>query len=87
MSYYLYNTPGTNIYNAIHHKSNPLPILGNPGHHTRPFSFINQEGQTITEKTSLEDHLERSRPGDKIALVVLRGKEKHTATLELKEWK
>ncbi len=50
MSYYLYNTPGTNVYNAIHHKSNPLPILGNPGHHTRPFSFINQEGQTITEK-------------------------------------
>ncbi len=49
--------------------------------------ILSCNGQTITEKTSLEDHLERARPGDKIALVILRGKEKHTATLELKEWK
>lgn len=32
-------------------ETNPhLAVLGNPGHKVEPFSFINQEGQTITNK-------------------------------------
>ncbi len=27
-----------------------LPTYGNPGHHVEPFSFINQDGKTMTEK-------------------------------------
>ena len=42
-------------------------------------------GKTISEKTSLEDILESAGPGDKISLAILRGKEKETLELELKE--
>ena len=31
-------------------KSSQLPVLGNPGHHVAQFSFVNQDGQTITNK-------------------------------------
>lgn len=31
-------------------KSSELPVLGNPGHHVADFSFVNQEGKTITNK-------------------------------------
>ncbi len=42
-------------------------------------------GKTISEKVSLEDILENAGPGDKISLSILRGKEKETLELELKE--
>lgn len=42
-------------------------------------------GKTISEKMSLEDILENTGPGDKISLSILRGKEKETLELELKE--
>ncbi|HEY4477624.1 MAG TPA: trypsin-like peptidase domain-containing protein [Candidatus Paceibacterota bacterium] len=41
----------------------------------------------ITEKNSLEDYLENTKPGGKISLTVLRNGEKHSLALELKEWK
>jgi serine protease Do len=42
-------------------------------------------GKTITEKNSLEDILESSEPGDKVAITFLRGNEKETVNLTLKE--
>lgn len=49
--------------------------------------ILSCNGKTITEKNSLEDILEHSRPGDKISLVLLRGAEKHAVSLTLNEWK
>jgi serine protease Do len=49
--------------------------------------LLSCNGTTITEKKSLEDMLESTRPGDTISLIVLRGNEKHTIRLQLKEWK
>ena len=37
-------------YKELRSKEKPLPVLGNPGHKVGSFSFINQEGQTVTEK-------------------------------------
>ncbi len=39
-------------YYYAEYKKNPrrLPTYGNPGHKVKPFSFLNQEGKTITEK-------------------------------------
>lgn len=44
-------------------------------------------GKTITEKNTLEDMLETTSPGDSISLTFLRGDEKDTVRLELKEWR
>ncbi len=49
--------------------------------------LLSCNGKTITEKLPLEDILENTSPGDKISLTILRGKEKETVFLELKEWK
>lgn len=40
----------TYYYNVTREQPKKLPILGNPGHTVRDFSFMNQEGQTITKK-------------------------------------
>ena len=38
------------FYKVSHEQKVVLPVLGNPGHHVEPFSFVNQEGKTITDK-------------------------------------
>jgi protein SCO1/2 len=40
----------TYFYNVTREHPKTLPILGEPGHKTRDFSFVNQEGKTITKK-------------------------------------
>ncbi|HEY1031166.1 MAG TPA: SCO family protein [Flavipsychrobacter sp.] len=40
----------TYYYNVTREQPKKLPILGNPGHTVRDFSFLNQEGQPITKK-------------------------------------
>jgi protein SCO1 len=40
----------TYYYNVTREQPKKLPILGNPGHTVRDFSFMNQEGQPITKK-------------------------------------
>lgn len=49
--------------------------------------LLSCNGKTITEKNSLEDILETTSPGEKVSISLLRGKEKETVTLELREWK
>lgn len=44
-------------------------------------------GKTITEKFTLEDILETTAPGDIVTLTYLRGNDKGTANIELKEWR
>jgi protein SCO1/2 len=39
----------TYYYNVTREQPKKLPILGNPGHTVRDFSFMNQEGQPITK--------------------------------------
>ena len=36
------------FYKVSHEQKVTLPVLGNPGHHVEAFSFINQDGKTIT---------------------------------------
>jgi protein SCO1 len=38
----------TYFYKVSHEQTASLPVLGNPGHHVAPFSFVDQEGKTIT---------------------------------------
>lgn len=38
------------FYKVTRDQPKPLPVYGNPGHRTLPFSFINQEGVTVTDK-------------------------------------
>lgn len=39
------------FYKVSHEeKKSNLPVLGNPGHHVAAFSFINQDGKTITNE-------------------------------------
>lgn len=40
----------TYYYNVTREQPKKLPILGNPGHTVRDFSFLNQEGKPITKK-------------------------------------
>lgn len=40
----------TYYYNVTREQPKKLPILGNPGHTVRDFSFLNQKGQPITKK-------------------------------------
>jgi protein SCO1/2 len=40
----------TYYYNVSREHPKTLPILGEPGHKTRYFAFINQDGKTITKK-------------------------------------
>ena len=40
----------TYYYKVTREQPKTLPTYGNPGHKVRPFSFTNQEGQTITDK-------------------------------------
>lgn len=42
----------TYFYSVTKIKTKPLPYLGETEHRIRPFSFINQEGQTITNKNT-----------------------------------
>jgi len=44
-------------------------------------------GKSISEKISLEDILENTKPGDTVSLTYLRGNEKNTVSLTLNEWK
>ncbi len=37
-------------YYAYRQAPKHLPVYGNPGHHVEEFSFINQDGKTITDK-------------------------------------
>src|ERR1700744_629510 len=36
------------FYKVSHEQKVSLPVLGNPGHHVEPFSFVNQDGKAIT---------------------------------------
>ena len=47
---------------------------------------LSANGKTITEKNSLEDILESIAPGEKIIFVILRGSERHSVSITLKEW-
>jgi len=40
----------TYYYKELRGQAKPLPVLGNPGHRVGSFSFISQEGQTVTDK-------------------------------------
>lgn len=42
----------TYFYSVTKVKVKPLPYLGEAEHRVRPFSFINQEGETITQETT-----------------------------------
>lgn len=42
----------TYFYNVTRVEHKPLPVYGNPGHRVHPFSFINQDGVTITNSTT-----------------------------------
>lgn len=42
----------TYFYSVTKIKNKPLPFLGEVEHKIRPFSFINQEGKTITQETT-----------------------------------
>jgi protein SCO1/2 len=40
----------TYYFKELRAQEKPLPVLGNPGHRVSSFSFVNQEGDTVTEK-------------------------------------
>lgn len=40
----------TYYYQTTRMRPKSLPVLGNPGHKVEPFAFVNQEGDTVTNK-------------------------------------